>query len=520
MKQPAGALILGILLCGACLADELVLKDGTTLEGRVLKQGDVYWIRLTDGQTRLVPAGDVKSHLSGDTPPSPKPTPVGTSADLAALRRKADEVNAPLAAIAMWEKFLDANPSVADAAAARIELEKWKKLHDDGAEKINGKWVGGEQRKAIIARADALLREAMAVSSKQTLLAIQKLEEAAKIYPNSHRVNFTLGYLYIQARSPGQAMKYFEQGLQLCPDAADAMNNLAVARTLNNDFAGALELFYKAAVIQDSPQLAQNLINALALTPPAKRDSAQNRKIIEAAQLLARKYAIRAPTPNFSLMPPGAVQNSPERVLPPGVRSSGTGFVIRDDGLILTNRHVVENASSLLVLLPGNIRKNAEVVKIDDSQDLAIVRIRSGDRLPVARLSPVDLPPEGAQCYAIGYPLLDRIGASMKITQGIVSGLSRTAPADIITDAKVNPGNSGGPLLDSHGLVIGIVSMKSLSSATEDSYGMAISAGRIRKFLAENKLDLPPGAPAAQPLNAEQVVAALKPATVCIISMR
>src|SRR5207253_8155216 len=103
-------------------------------------------------------------------------------------------------------------------------------------------------------------------------------------------------------------------------------------------------------------------------------------------------------------------------------------------------------------------------------------------------------PGDGAECTVMGFPLIDRLGAGIKVTRGIVSsGTASEEGADIVTDAKVNPGNSGGPMLDRFGNVMGVVTMKSANSRFEDSYGMAISAGRVRQFLGKNSMNVEVG---------------------------
>jgi len=107
----------------------------------------------------------------------------------------------------------------------------------------------------------------------------------------------------------------------------------------------------------------------------------------------------------------------------------------------------------------------------------------------------------------------------VKVTRGIVSSSRENAEigADVLTDAKVNPGNSGGPIIDRHGNALAIVAMKSISSATEDSYGIGISAGHIRAFLKKNDITLPTGDEAGD-LNAEDIATKSKP-TLCILSV-
>jgi len=142
--------------------------------------------------------------------------------------------------------------------------------------------------------------------------------------------------------------------------------------------------------------------------------------------------------------------------------ATGSGFVINGNGTILTNWHVVENASKVTVSLGEHSKTvTAQVVGKDPSKDLAVLRIPTeGQTLHPLRLGDSSTVQVGEPVLAIGNPFdLDRT-----LTTGVVSALQRqiTAPngftiANVIqTDAPINPGNSGGPLLNSHGEVIGI----------------------------------------------------------------
>jgi S1-C subfamily serine protease len=191
----------------------------------------------------------------------------------------------------------------------------------------------------------------------------------------------------------------------------------------------------------------------------------------------------------------------------------------------------VDGGKALLVMLNDGsggsgagaaTQKSAEVVVIDDEQDLALIRVKldPGKKLPFVHLSPADNPADGAECTVMGFPLLDRLGVGIKITRGIVSSSAAgsSGAADVLIDAKVNPGNSGGPILDRYGNVMAIVSMKSLATATEESYGMGISAGRIRKFLEKNSVAPEAGADGTAALSAQDIAAKVKPAAVCILA--
>jgi serine protease Do len=209
----------------------------------------------------------------------------------------------------------------------------------------------------------------------------------------------------------------------------------------------------------------------------------------------------------------------------PGMYYSGTGFVISADGYILTNRHVVKGAKTLRVELPGRGEKSAEVIKIDDEQDLALIKVKVANPLPFVSLSPANSPNEGAEVTVMGFPMIDRFGPGVKITRGIVTSNSKSDDHpgyeyDVMVDAKVNPGNSGGPMLDKYGNVMAVVSMKTLSTEHADSFGLGISAGQVRKFLKKCAVNVPVGLTGTTALSTEDVVTKVKPATVCILSTR
>ncbi|MEO8525724.1 MAG: Do family serine endopeptidase [Caldimonas sp.] len=134
----------------------------------------------------------------------------------------------------------------------------------------------------------------------------------------------------------------------------------------------------------------------------------------------------------------------------------GSGFIISSDGLILTNAHVVREAKDVTVKLSDRREFSAKVLGIDTTTDIAVLRIDAHD-LPVVRLGDPKGLEVGDPVLAIGAPF----GLEQTATQGIVSAKGRSLPGDAVvpfiqTDAAVNPGNSGGPLFDGTGSVVGI----------------------------------------------------------------
>ncbi|WP_275289122.1 DegQ family serine endoprotease [Halomonas elongata] len=149
-------------------------------------------------------------------------------------------------------------------------------------------------------------------------------------------------------------------------------------------------------------------------------------------------------------MPPGAHGRSEER------RSLGSGFIISEDGYIMTNAHVVKGADEILVRLNDSRELEAELVGADTKTDVAVLKV-DADNLPTLTLGDSEDLKVGQWVAAIGSPF----GLDHSVTSGIISAINRTLPRDVYvpfiqTDVAINPGNSGGPLFNLDGEVIGI----------------------------------------------------------------
>lgn len=164
--------------------------------------------------------------------------------------------------------------------------------------------------------------------------------------------------------------------------------------------------------------------------------------------------------------------------------STGTGVVLTSDGEILTNAHVVENATEVRVRLFGEIEpRPAEVLAADDPNDLALLRIDVDGLTPAVFADPESIA-VGDQVIAIGYAL--NLDGDPSVTSGIVSALDRTLLGSdgaldglLQTDAAISSGNSGGPLINARAEVVGINTAVYQSDATTaaNNVGFAISAG-------------------------------------------
>jgi S1-C subfamily serine protease len=169
-------------------------------------------------------------------------------------------------------------------------------------------------------------------------------------------------------------------------------------------------------------------------------------------------------------------------------QGQGSGFVLNKDGLILTNNHVIDNAQRVEVMLSDKHKYKATVVTVDKNHDLALLKISAPNLVPAVLSNSTGLV-VGQRVYAIGNPF----GLQGTMTRGIISSIrSIRGPNNnpiedaIQTDAAVNPGNSGGPLLNSRGEVIGITTLIANNGADQSSgIGFAIPINTAKAVLED-----------------------------------
>jgi serine protease Do len=171
----------------------------------------------------------------------------------------------------------------------------------------------------------------------------------------------------------------------------------------------------------------------------------------------------------------------------PGLEDSvlGSGFIIRADGLIVTNRHVIAGARSVQVKLADGREIAGKVVGADAATDIALLSVSAGV-LPALRLGSSENVSVGDAVIAIGNPF----GLGQSVTAGIISARGRTLEADpyidfLQTDAAINAGNSGGPLLSTDGAVIGVTSVIFSPNGGSVGLGFAIPAETVASVIAE-----------------------------------
>jgi len=245
--------------------------------------------------------------------------------------------------------------------------------------------------------------------------------------------------------------------------------------------------------------LSQNLLaqkSTLPTTPPALKlgNPLPENLFVE----LARAINPAVVNISTSVTPKGRAMNDPMMELleqfygqrfqmpkPQPQTALGTGFIIRDDGLIITNNHVIDGADMIQVQITEGSEKNfkAELIGRDARTDIALIKITGKQKFPVAPLGNSSEVEVGEWVAAFGNPY----GHGHTMTKGIISAKGRDITELnrfplLQTDASINPGNSGGPLVNSKGFVIGV---NSAIDARAQGIGFAIPIDDVKKVLKE-----------------------------------
>lgn len=181
------------------------------------------------------------------------------------------------------------------------------------------------------------------------------------------------------------------------------------------------------------------------------------------------------------------------RIIEQEIHSVGSGFVLSPDGYIVTNHHVVQYATDIVVAFPDGTKLPGELVGSDEISDIALVKVEADEPLPSLSLATGDSPIVGEWVIALGNPFGLFEAAEPSVTVGVVSAIGRDfQPREnrlyrdmIQTDAAINQGNSGGPLVNALGEVIGVNTFIYSRGGGSDGIGFAVPADKVARIIEE-----------------------------------
>ena len=175
--------------------------------------------------------------------------------------------------------------------------------------------------------------------------------------------------------------------------------------------------------------------------------------------------------------------------------SSGSGFIIDEAGIVVTNEHVVRNRQEVDIWLTDGRQYGGEVLRRDPSTDLALVQMDGKDRFQAFAMGNPEAARAGEEVLALGFPLAGEIGNSLTVTRGIISSTRKVNGVNLLqTDATINPGNSGGPLINRDGEVIGVNTFRVEETAggrLVNSISFAVSVMELQRMIAHTDARTP-----------------------------
>jgi S1-C subfamily serine protease len=503
MKYRVAGLVtaLSLAIAGFTLAASTIqMRDGTTIVGELRKigSGGSYQVVKTDGSTVIVPAREIISidgkpleggaaspakPNTGATATTPAPA-VGNDAIGQAFKlakSKADKTETPIVAVQLWDAFIAKYPDSPLAADAKREREAWDKLYQDKAEKIRGKWVGGQELKDLKKKCDDLYKEAVDQTEEMGVRGVSglaKLDEIIKLYPKHFWANYEKGFYYLvqatrtqqgSANSLDSAIQALETTSRIAPTVPEVWCNLAIGYNFDKQYEKAVQCAWKAVQMRDDKDLVAMLSNAIYFAPRSMKNvNPRIREINADAQILFRKYSIDGPVGWVYLRPTRGATNDeiPDGAgsRPPGVQWTGSGFFVTNDGYIITNHHVAAGAAdkpvpdgiTFRIRMDDGSELPAELVGIDDKADIAVMRVKSEKPTSFLKIAE-DNPEQGAEAMVLGYPATGSDNPSLQVSKGTVKSVHNDEEYHVWFDLNTTHGNSGGPIVDRDGRVIGIL---------------------------------------------------------------
>ena len=367
-------------------------------------------------------------------------------------------------------------------------------------------------------------------------LALADYNRVIEISPNNFAAYNNRGNIYMARRDNNRALQNFDQAVKINPKYAIAHNNRGEVLENMNRLDEAMAAYNRA--IESNPRYARafanrgdiwrkmgNQGNAIADYQHALSIDRNNSVALAGLKLLGVDANIATSTGPIDRPPAPTRPSSP--TLPKATTerksaSTGTGFFVSQKGHVLTNHHVVENCSSIVVALEGTTSQSAQVTARDSKNDLALLRVTglTPSNIPNLRFG-VRL---GESVFVYGFPLTGLLASTGNFTTGSVTAVAGLGDDTTLmqVSAPIQPGNSGGPVLDQHGNVVAVVVSKlnalRVAKATSDipqNINFAIKSSIAMSFLDAGNVS-PSATPSTTKLEAPQIAERARTFTVQI----
>ncbi|MDB5346798.1 MAG: hhoB [Schlesneria sp.] len=456
-----------------------------------------------------------------------KPGKAVTSQKVKTLEANALKCQTAEEALILYKFFMAApDTTTEEKEQAQTRYEYWDQAAIDQLVRVGPKWMAKEDADALQKEADDLVREAMELLNVDNFTAANaKLEKARKVYPEHLESVFLLAVNAFLKRDFKIAETKFNQCLSRAPNNIALLNNVAICEIQMKRYAQAVKHWDRAATLDlDNSNVAQNIGQFVSDVSLKRFVNVEKNALADATEIYQRMITKdpgnRANSTRgyvvMRMLRSNAATETPDEES--RVIGNGTGFVIAE-GYVLTNRHVVDDADSLVIQDPtkgDGLLFHAKVVAISKELDIALLECRQlkAPAVPV-NTTPVG---RGTEVMAFGFPMATVVGKGLKATRGIITGLPSDATEKmLVLDVHVNPGNSGGPLCDRSGRVVGVVAAKTINTTLVQSYGLAIPINDALPFIKQHIRDY--ASPKVETKTAEwtDVDAVISPSTVMIL---
>lgn len=401
----------------------VLLHAGTWYEQAAAEASGVARIRI---EKRLDEVQSLEEQAEyADVSDKPK---AATSADrVRALETSAQACRTAEEALLLYQIFLkDDKTTKEERERAQARVESWERAAAAKHVRVGRRWMAPAEAEALKQEADKLVAEAIVMLAIENVaVANQKLDKASKVYPEHLESLFLLAVgAYITNDIRG-AEKRFAQCLGRAPNHVPLLNNIALCEMGTKKFDKAVKHWQRAAELEPSnAAVIQNLGRFLA--DVGKKKHIVDKQTVDRAtevyqSVVSQGKRVADPSASYVMLKlfKSSGSSSPEEQR---VVGNGTGFVIAP-GFVLTNRHVVADADSLVIRDPDNPRGTlaAKVVAVSQDKDLALLECRTLKAEPVAVAA--HALGRGTEVLVLGFPITNVVGSGLKATRGIVTGL-------------------------------------------------------------------------------------------------